>query len=294
MKLPPSTAISRPHHSSRPSRPRARGRRSARHTDGRQGCGRAPPCAPEDRGRAPRCNPRRPPRPGTRRRGRPGVWLRRRRPRCRRTGTPRRAASVDHSAMPCFVMMPLMKVSSPVAPGVARSWSTIRASAWKVALLSGPPPNVIPPPTVSGRESGRSTGRPSSWAWIRTATGKQLYRSTMSADATSIPDSSDNRAPPTRAAGARWRTARGGRSAPCRSIRPPRAGRRDGRWARRRGRPPRWSTARTRPPDRRSTASSAISCTAPRASGWPRTELRGTLASPRPVSTRRDSAPRRG
>ena len=163
--------------------------------------------------------------------------------RCRRRGVaaatsaemsanrnPPSGGVVDHRAMPCFVMMPLMKVSSPVLPGAARSWSTMRARAWKVALLSGPPPNVIPPPTVSGRESGRSTGRPSSWAWMRTATGKQLYRSTRSADATSIPDSSDNRSAP-RGPPARGEAPRAARSAPCRSIRPPPAGRPDGRAA---------------------------------------------------------------
>ena len=81
---------------------------------------------------------------------------------------------VDHTEMPCLVMIPLMNVSRPVVPGASRSIGTIRASAWNVALLSGPPPKVMPPPTLSGRPSGSSIGRPSSRAWMRTATGKQL------------------------------------------------------------------------------------------------------------------------
>ncbi len=67
-----------------------------------------------------------------------------------------------------------MNVSRPVEPDASRSIGTMRARAWKVALLSGPPPKVMPPPTLKGRPSGSSTGRPSSWAWMRTATGKQL------------------------------------------------------------------------------------------------------------------------
>ncbi len=93
------------------------------------------------------------------------------------TSAKRKPASggvVDHSAMPCLVMMPLMKVSRPVVPGTARSSSTMRARAWKVELLSGPPPKVIPPPTLSGRSSSWSRGSPSSRAWMRTAAGKQL------------------------------------------------------------------------------------------------------------------------
>ena len=41
-------------------------------------------------------------------------------------------------------MMPLMNVSRPVLPGASRSIGTMRARAWKVALLSGPPPKVMP------------------------------------------------------------------------------------------------------------------------------------------------------
>ena len=39
---------------------------------------------------------------------------------------------VDHIAMPCFVIIPLMQVTSPVVPGCSRSTSTILASAWKL------------------------------------------------------------------------------------------------------------------------------------------------------------------
>ena len=44
------------------------------------------------------------------------------------------------------------------------------ATAWSTALLSGPPPKVIPPNTVSDR----SRPTPSSRACTCTAAGKQL------------------------------------------------------------------------------------------------------------------------
>ena len=53
-------------------------------------------------------------------------------------GTRRSGGRVDHSAIPCFVIIPLMHVTSPVVPGRSRNTSTILAERLEIVVVERP------------------------------------------------------------------------------------------------------------------------------------------------------------